>query len=269
MQDVRRAADADVAVISAPKSGRTWLRVMLSKIWQDRFDIPSSLLIDNDNYRRLNQAAPAVFFTHGFGRSNSIVVDPAATVATLRNIRRQVFMFRDPRDVAVSAYFHITRRRGLAEDAMEAAFWGRDRGLPAQVAFLNTMVEVSAELPHLLPLRYESVIDDPGGELRRVVDHFEMSASDDEIASAVTYGSFANMAKLESESAFDGHFLGVRDPTDRDSFKVRRGKVGGYLDYFPTEVLVEIDQYVADNLDPSYGYGQRESLPDNVPSAPA
>lgn len=263
LHDVRRAAGADVAVISAGKSGRTWLRVMLSQIWQDRHGIAPSLLIDNANYRDLNAAVPAVLFTHGFSRSSGIVTEPETTVAVLRGIARRVFLFRDPRDVTVSEFFSLTRRRQRTDVDIDTFVWDPDRGLPANVGYLNAMVEVEPALPQMMRLQYEAMVDDPHGQMRRVTDHIGMMATDEEIATAVHHGSFPNMLKLESENAIEGDFLRAADRADRDSYKVRRGKVGGYRDYFDEATLAEIDAYVAERLDPSYGYGGAATpLPD-------
>jgi len=44
------------------------------------------------------------------------------------------------------------------------------------------------------------------------------------------------------------------DGGNPDSFKVRRGKVGGYRDYFTPEQIRVIDAMVEDRLDPVFGY---------------
>ena len=42
-----------------------------------------------------------------------------------------------------------------------------------------------------------------------------------------------------------------------DAYKVRRGKIGGYRDYFTDEQLLEIDTLVDTTLSPEYGYTNR------------
>lgn len=39
--------------------------------------------------------------------------------------------------------------------------------------------------------------------------------------------------------------------------KVRRGKVGGYRDYFTPDELARIDAYIEDHLAPAFAYGTR------------
>ena len=45
-----------------------------------------------------------------------------------------------------------------------------------------------------------------------------------------------------------------RDKDNPDSYKVRKGKVGGYRDYFTDEEVAAIDARLAETLDPLFGY---------------
>jgi alcohol sulfotransferase len=44
------------------------------------------------------------------------------------------------------------------------------------------------------------------------------------------------------------------DRDNPDAFKTRRGKVGGYRDYFDDEQLAVVDKLVEEGLDPVFGY---------------
>ena len=55
---------ADIVVVSFGKSGRTWLRVMLSRYYQLRFGLSEKNLIGFDNLNRKNEGIPRIFFTH-------------------------------------------------------------------------------------------------------------------------------------------------------------------------------------------------------------
>ena len=67
------------------------------------------------------------------------------------------------------------------------------------------------------------------------------------------FSRFENMQKLEAAGAFDSNILHPGDVRDPESFKVRRGKVGGYREY-----LSAADQQFAGEamrgLDPRFGY---------------
>ena len=65
-------------------------------------------------------------------------------------------------------------------------------------------------------------------------------------------GSFANMRNLEATNAFDNPRLRPPEDGDPESFKVRRGKVGGFIDYLSVDDLKYVDHYLRDNLDGFY-----------------
>ena len=63
-EEFRKLALADVVIVSFGKSGRTWLRVLLSRFFQLRFGLRPSAFIGFDNLHRKNDGIPRVFFTH-------------------------------------------------------------------------------------------------------------------------------------------------------------------------------------------------------------
>jgi len=70
---------------------------------------------------------------------------------------------------------------------------------------------------------------------------------------ALEFSRFENMQKLEAAGAFDSKILHPGDVRDPESFKVRRGKVGGYREY----LSFEDQKYAASalaQLDPLFGY---------------
>jgi len=70
---------------------------------------------------------------------------------------------------------------------------------------------------------------------------------------ALEFSRFENMQKLEAAGAFDSKILLPGDVRDPESFKVRRGKVGGYREY----LSLEDQRYAADaltELDARFGY---------------
>src|SRR5205814_1587416 len=86
----------------------------------------------------------------------------------------------------------------------------------------------------------------PRGELKRA--KIILLARD-----PLEFSRFENMQKLEAAGAFDSNILHPGDVRDPESFKVRRGKVGGYREYLSAE-----DQQCAANamteLDRRFGY---------------
>ena len=64
------------------------------------------------------------------------------------------------------------------------------------------------------------------------------------------------MRKMESQRTFclSGSRMTTRDKNNPNAYKVRRAKVGGWRDYFEPDQIKAIEDYLAEHLDPLYGY---------------
>jgi sulfotransferase family protein len=264
LRDSRRLASADFVVVSFGKSGRTWLRVLVSRYFQVRYNLPSDAVFLFKNLRRLNPSIPAILFTHdnylanftGNWNGKSDYVDESV-----------VLLMRDPRDTAVSQYFQWKHRmkprkkaiNNYPADATTSLFafvMGEEAGLPKIVRFMNGWAREIDTIANHLVVRYEDLRADTAGQLSRILQFMNEKPSREELADCVAFASVENMRKLESDgsSGFDGDRLRPGEPGNIESFKVRRAKVGGYRDYFSDEQLQQIDAYVERELLPHLGY---------------
>ena len=96
---------------------------------------------------------------------------------------------------------------------------------------------------------------DPHATLRRVAEFVDGPFTEEEIAAAVEFAAFDNLQAKERAGFFPNFRLQPGDVRDPQSFKVRRGKVGGYREDFTPEQAAALDALVAAELDPSFGYG--------------
>ena len=101
-EQLARLREADIVIVSFGKSGRTWLRVMLSHLFRIRHDLPESALLGFDNFHSMNPAVPKIFFTHD-NYIKDYTGEPASKAPFYD--KPVVLMARDPRDVAVSQFF--------------------------------------------------------------------------------------------------------------------------------------------------------------------
>lgn len=263
--ELRKLRAADVAFVSWAKSGRTWVRLMLSRFYQVHHDLPESSFLDFDNLKRRDPAIPSVFFTHG-----NYLRDYTGDFATKQPFydARVVLLARDPRDVAVSQFFQWKHRMrdwkralneypeagdelSLYEFVME-----REAGLPRVVEFLNGWARELPKLRAVHVARYEDLRREPAAILAAMLAFLGTPGSDAEIEEAVRYAAFDNMRQLEEKRTFrsQGRRLVAGERGNPDSYKVRRAKVGGWRDYFDDEQCRAIDAYVRERLDPLYGY---------------
>jgi hypothetical protein len=264
--ETRRLARADVAVVSFGKSGRTWLRVMMSRYYQLVFGIPERVLLGFDNYHRRNATIPKIFFTHdNYIKDYTGEFDSKASFYP----KKVVLLVRNPKDIAVSQYFQWQHRMRPAKKRLNqypphgadvSAFdfvMDPNCGLPNIIAYLNLWDREAERVKDLLIVRYEDMRSDPNGTLRRVMEFVNGTPADTEaVEGAVEYSSVENMRKLEERNVFwlAGGRMKPGKKGDPNSYKVRRAKVGGYKDYFTDAQAAEIDELVAKDLSPSFGY---------------
>ena len=270
--ELAKAQRANLLIIAHPKSGNTWLKVMLSRLYQARYGLPDSLINSSDELARRNPAIPRISATNGYYSYEGAVgraLGPQAPDSGLRH-KPVVLLARNPCDIAVSWYFQFTKRQSARKqelinhfiahpvDRRTISMWDfvrhSDIGLPSLIDFLNTWERNVKALERSLILRYEDLRAEPAKTLRQVIELMGESFGDEEIEGAVSFGSFDNLRQLESKGVFRQGGLTLRNPKDPDSFKVRRGKVGGYRDYFTPEQVAELEALMESRLSPGFGY---------------
>ncbi len=265
-EECRKLRQADCVIVSFGKSGRTWLRVMLSRFYQIKYGLSQRSFLGFDNFHRKNAAIPRIFFTH-----DNYIKDYTGHADSKVDFygKRVVLLARDPRDVAVSQFFQWKHRmrpvkktlnQYPAHNANISVFdfvTHPDAGLPRVINFMNDWAREMPHIGHMLVVRYEDMRANPEDVLRRIVDFVGTPGSAEQIREAVEFASYENMKKLEEKKVFwlSGRRMLPKDRNNPDSFKVRRAKVGGYRDYFDDTQAAAIDAQVRERLAPVFGYG--------------
>lgn len=246
---------ADVIVLSLGKSGRTWLRVMLNHALSRHYRIAFDPL-DLDPGE---SGAPRVAYTHELAthmRDASLkhrLLGKAILPRSLTDRKRIVVLARDPRDVVISSYFHKTERSRKTDCSLEEFVRHPRWGIDGLVTILNRWRTRFAAHPRCHWLSYEALRRDPHGELARLVAFVGAEAEPGIVAEAVEAARFDRMKAAEAAGEFSDARLRPGDAARPDSFKVRRGRVGGYRDDLSAESIAFVDAAVA-RLDPFYGY---------------
>jgi hypothetical protein len=257
---------ADAAVVSYGKSGRTWLRLMLSRFYQQRHGLPEGAFLEYDNLHRQAHEIPTLFFTHGnYLRDHTGHFDDVAEDFRGRPV---VLLVRDPRDIAVSQYFQWAHRMSphkkwlnrYPAEGEDLTIWQfvaeHEAGLDRAIAFLDAWSRAAEKLESIEIVRYEDLRAEPVATLERVLRFLDADPTPDELREAVQYAQFDNMRRLEDESrvAAAGRRLVPGERGRSDSYKVRRAKVGGWRDYFDADQIAELDARVRSGLRPGFGY---------------
>jgi hypothetical protein len=249
---------ADVAIISFPKSGRTFVRAMLSRLFQRRFGIDERRLLEFPMLLTAATNVPRLLFTHAgdaMRTGDQIHLDPVAYEHC-----RVILLARHPGDVAVSRYHHLKHRsrdrarRRLAEQPLDAFVWSEQGGIPAIVRFMNQWAELARERKDVGIVRYEDFLSDPRATLRDLAEKIGLDVSEADIEDAAEFGAFGNLKKREREGYFQSSRLRAARRGDDSSYKVRSGSSGGYRERLEPDNAAKVDSFVAGNLDPIFGY---------------
>jgi len=225
----------DVVVISYPKSGRTWLRVMLNDLHiiptyehdgsQNPLNVPYWDLSEDKSYYSRN---------------------------------RIIFMVRDPRDTVVSAYFQMTKRhedyKGTISDFIRDDRYGIKKILKFhEIWHKNRDVPAGFKL-----IRYEDMHEDPLTVMKDLLGFLRVKKLDEnKLQRIIQFYQFNNMHNLEKQGYFKKSFKGVlypKDVNDKESYKTRKGKVGGFFEYFSEDDLEYCNQVMKEFPNPFYGH---------------
>ena len=189
-------------MVSFPKSGRTWLRVLL-----DRLGIPLA-------------------YTH------DTFDDPHADRSRYAG-RRIVLLVRDPRDTAVSLYYQLTKRDMTFTGTLSDLIRDERYGVAAILRFQSDWHGLATSWGDFHVVRYEDLRANSAPVLRDLLAFLGLTVSEQALADAIAFASFDNMQEMEASGALRrayGDKLVPAHSSDPDSFKVRKGTVGGYSD---------------------------------------
>lgn len=204
----------DSIIISHPKSGRTWLRAMFAEA-----------------------AIGGVSFSHaGSGEQAGL------TIASLRRIywswrnKRILLLIRDPRDTIVSFFFQATRRSRVYSGSFADFVRDPRFGIERVVDFNLLWLSEPKRFPEFKLLTYEQLHRDTPtnfGEAAQFLTGRQLNEFN--LKRAVNRSSFEALHAMELSGEGKkrwGARLSPGDRLDPESFKTRRGIIGGWRDYF-------------------------------------
>lgn len=221
---------------SYPKSGRTWLRSSFGKLYA----------IQNN------------------GSDNDVMEFCETVVKVNHNLwlvkphYRNLFLVRDPKDLIVSLFYQKTLRTDNPKrynhytlkslsTFIEAGHWKSGGQICLILGAFQTMVEYNKELEHTKLVKYESLVEDFRGNLSSILDFYEWKHTSNELDEVAEWCQFDNLQNLSSQSYFLAEEMNPLDVENRNSYKFRRGKVGGYKDELSEEDLRIISKVYAMN----------------------
>jgi hypothetical protein len=248
----------DIFVVSYPKCGRTWLRIMLQKYLESS---GHSILHYNDRSLLGMADGPVVKFEHDKGgwvpaphKEKGLVFNTPKY-----NDKKVVFLVRDLRDVLVSSWYHLKYRENIFKGDLSDFIRDPLVGVEKVVAFHNMWIENQSIPDDFLLMRYEELHNDPHESFREMLSFIEFEVDDGLIETAVEKSSFDRMKRMEIKGSMREPWMKPGTKNLGKSLKVRKGKVGGYREELDPDDIAYIDAVVERRLSPQVPY---ETSPD-------
>jgi Sulfotransferase domain len=206
---VRKKKQISRHFVSYPKSGRTWIRYILSQI-----DLTNNIQFHHDTFGFNDGAKPQ----HDFSIKRRL--------EEYSKIDKVVYLQRDPRDVMVSLYYQITGRfKDFFNYNEDISSFIRDEYFGAEN--LKRFSEIWATLCkkfEFLTVSYEECHQDMETVMRRILNYYGFDIDDSKLTQAIENARFENMKQLEASESFPYPWLKPRN----QSPKVRLGKINGF-----------------------------------------
>lgn len=244
--------DCAVAIVSYPKSGRTWMRALIGHALVEALGLPQDSLLDPD------------VLTAAAGLQRTMLTHDGSDFLPPRDFRKQPadksfyrgrvvhFLHRDPRDILVSAWFTATRRSNVFDGTLSDFIRSPTLGIRKIARFHKIWVEAAAVPKEFHLVRYEQLHSDPKTPMRTILSSIGVAIDDAQLTRALEASSFARMRQMETtgDIRIKGRVLVPRDAQDENSYKTRRGIVGGYKDYLSKSDIAYVAQVLAEEGNP-------------------
>ncbi|MBK7406569.1 MAG: sulfotransferase domain-containing protein [Phycisphaerales bacterium] len=247
-------------VVSFPKSGRTWVELMVASVRATATGADvRSFLAGPDKPAAAGPGDLRIEFSHGHDKDR--VSRGLGFSRDMYRARMVCLLVRDPRDVVVSSYYYERYQHARFSGSL-AEFLRHDPastppgskaaryGLLPILHWMNAWA-ANRDTPagfHLA--RYEDFKRDTSGELARLCAFLGLPAEPEIIAAAVEFGSFDSMRRMELSGELAWH--GLPSAKDPRGLKTRQGRAGAYRDAMTPDDIRWLDDVIASRLDPFF-----------------
>ncbi|MGB3711954.1 MAG: sulfotransferase domain-containing protein [Erythrobacter sp.] len=244
-----RLSQVDGFLVSYPKSGRTWLRYLLSIYFARRAELAFEPDLHSTfrvlpNFDLDKQRGLPAYDGGSMGPLPLVAVSHRDYDAKLFGSVPVIVLLRDPRDVLVSSYFHQTRHKHRFDGSIGAFLDSPEFGAQSIADYHNRWAS-GLEDRRSLAISYEDMSANTESVVTRVLDFLGVPVDEQVLRDAVEKARFESMQKKERKTGIPGHEY---DRKDADASRVRRGKVAGYEDYLSAAEGEYIRQVFAERL---------------------
>jgi len=259
--------DVDAVVVGYPKSGNTWLRMLLGRYAQLLHALPEMPLFDLGDRSHPDLAGypgPFFRFTHEplEWRTQTAADLCAENVVEPFAGRRVVLLTRYPIDVLVSLFMQQKYTRnphrylGDLEELVDDPVYGLEKFLRFHALWDEGVGRTAA----FRLARYEDLRRDAEREAAAIAQFLGFPLDEKALREAVEFASFDSMKSMQDAGrapTYPSSGLGVFgpiDPAEPRSNRVRSGKVGGYRTELRPETCARLERRIREALPARYRY---------------
>jgi hypothetical protein len=247
--------DPGIFIVSYPKSGRTWLRVLLNEYMQELF---GELKTYNDKSVIGIPKGELLKFEHDMG--SWVPAPPAISKMKFnknkyRN-KKIVFLIRDPRDVIVSSWHHLKYRENIYKGSISNFIRDDIVGINKIIKFMNMWIDNKDIFESFYLVSYEELHKETKRYFENILNFVGLPLDQDVLQRSIQQGQFENMKKMEIRMTSREPWMIPGSMNNERSMKIRKGKVGDYKNFIPRTDIKLINHLMKRDLNKAFSYNE-------------
>ena len=247
-----KKTDPDGYIVSYPKSGRTWVRAALQDMAHGQGVNPKDF--PTGHYVRLDQKL--IKFDHDVGDWV-----PAPRPIHQLNFnqhkyqgKRVCFLTRDPRDILVSSWYHLTYRERIYRGSLSDFIRDDHLGIAKIVAFMNVWIRHRTVPKAFMILSYEELHQDPRSSFQRLFQFMGLPLNGAQLDQMIKRTSFQAMQAKEKSQQANSPWMDRGADGSGKGLKMRSGKIGEYRQEMQEDDIQYCNEILHTRLEKGFSY---------------
>jgi len=244
-----KSVEPDVYIVSYPKCGRTWLRIMLGKYIE--------LIGDNAIQqfdKSILQSADGVTIKFEHDQGNwvpaPLKIKQLSFKSSKYSGKKTAFLVRDPRDVLISSWYHLKFRERIYTGTLSDFIRDDLVGIRKIIAFMNMWIE-NCNVPDSFSLfTYEMFRENTIGQFKNLLYFTGIPIDETIIKNVVEQSSFKKMKQLEKNGTLKEPWMKPGNKNSDNSMKIRKGKVGSFREELSEGNIAFLNEIINKELSP-------------------
>ncbi len=246
-------------LISFPKSGRTWIRMLIGFYVNNLYNlkIPLYELSITQRLYKYNRNIPRIAVSH-YGNPHLIHIDDIKLNKNKFNNKKVIFLIRDPRPIAVSNYYQFMFRGDKKKSnikkfsgSINDFVLGDYGGIKSIVKYYNLWIKHYAQSTDFHVIRYEELLKNTANEFKKIILILDLPINNNLIEKTINFCNISNLKQLEIEGKLNAYHFGG---DDEKNSKVRSAGKKKWFDEVNSETRKKMNEIIYNKLDKRFKY---------------